>query len=269
MQVSVIRTERVSSRKGVTEELEVTTKGYKLEAAGIDTMGALANLDHPIRGMSENTRLRLVTQARLQHARKTGAPAYELRPPELGKGFDLLPEPQPGDIFYDIEGDPHYEGSLEYLHGVWCNGQFQVFWGHDHQAEAQALADLLAFFRAHLDAYRHLRQSDIIVVAPYNAQVNALRDALPAGIRVGTVDKFQGQEAPVCFVSMTASSAEETSRGMEFLFSLNRINVAVSRAMGLALVFGSPRLREAKCDTVEQMRLVNIVCALPTVRLAE
>ena len=109
---------------------------------------------------------------------------------------------------------------------------------------------------------RPMRHTDIIVVAPYNAQVNALRDALPDGIRVGTVDKFQGQEAPVCLVSMTASSAEETSRGMEFLFSLNRINVAVSRAKGLSLVFGAPRLREAKCETVEQMRLANTMCAL-------
>ena len=109
---------------------------------------------------------------------------------------------------------------------------------------------------------RRIRKSDIIVVAPYNLQVNALREALPDAIRVGTVDKFQGQEAPVCIVSMTASSAEESPRGMEFLFSLNRINVAVSRAKGLALVFGAPRLREAKCETVEQMRLVNTLCAL-------
>jgi uncharacterized protein len=109
---------------------------------------------------------------------------------------------------------------------------------------------------------RPVRQSDIIVVAPYNAQVTALGEALPEAIRIGTVDKFQGQEAPVCLVSMTASSAEETSRGMDFLFSLNRINVAVSRAKGLALVFGAPRLREAKCESVEQMRLVNTLCAL-------
>jgi uncharacterized protein len=113
---------------------------------------------------------------------------------------------------------------------------------------------------------RPIRQSDIIVVAPYNAQVNALREALPEAIRVGTVDKFQGQEAPVCLVSMTASSAEETSRGMEFLFSLNRINVAVSRAKALALVFGAPRLREAKCDSLEQMRLVNTLCSLRSVK---
>lgn len=62
---------------------------------------------------------------------------------------------------------------------------------------------------------------------------------------------------------MTASSADETARGMEFLFSLNRINVAVSRAKALALVFGSDRLREANCSSIEQMRLVNTLCALP------
>ncbi len=125
----------------------------KLEAAGIATMEALASLDHPVRGMAENTRLRLTTQARLQHARKTGEPAFELRPPEPGKGFDLLPEPQPGDIFYDIEGDPHYESGLEYLHGVWFDGQFRAFWGHDHAAEAQALSELLGFFRDRLAAH--------------------------------------------------------------------------------------------------------------------
>lgn len=114
-----------------------------------------------------------------------------------------------------------------------------------------------------------IHAGDIIVVAPYNAQVNALFEALPAGIRVGTVDKFQGQEAPICLVSMTASSAKETSRGMEFLFSLNRINVAVSRAKGLALVFGAPRLHEAKCNTVEQMRLVNTLCALQKFKSSE
>ncbi len=115
---------------------------------------------------------------------------------------------------------------------------------------------------------RPMTEDDIIVVAPYNAQVNALRDALPAGIRVGTVDKFQGQEAPVCIVSMTASSAEETSRGLEFLLSLNRINVAVSRAKALALVFGAPRLRQARCETIEHMKLVNVLCCLPTLATA-
>ena len=110
---------------------------------------------------------------------------------------------------------------------------------------------------------RHVTEADITIVAPYNAQVNELMDALPKNIRVGTVDKFQGQEAPICLVSMTASTAEDSSRGLEFLLSLNRLNVAISRAKGLALVFGSPKLRAASCGTVEQMRLVNTLFALP------
>jgi uncharacterized protein len=142
----------------------------KLETAGITTMERLAGLDHPIRGMADTTRARLVTQARLQHARKTGAPAFEFRKPEPGKGFDLLPAPQPGDIFYDIEGDPHYEGGLEYLHGVWFEGQFKAFWAHDHAAEARALAELLDFFRKRLAAYPEAR---IYHYAPY--EITALR----------------------------------------------------------------------------------------------
>lgn len=142
----------------------------KLEAAGISTMESLARLDHPIRGMAENTRSRLVTQARLQHARKSGDPTFELRSPDTGKGFDLLPQPQPGDIFYDIEGDPHYEGGLEYLHGLWLDGEFRAFWAHDHDAEAQALGDLLAFFRQRLDAFPRAR---IYHYAAY--EVTALR----------------------------------------------------------------------------------------------
>jgi len=142
----------------------------KLEAAGVDTLELLSTLDHPIRGMTDNTLFRLVTQARLQHARKTGEPDFELRAPQPGKGFDLLPEPQLGDLFYDIEGDPYYKGGLEYLHGIWCDGQFQAFWAHDHEAEARALEDLLAFFRARLAKYSTAR---IYHYAPY--EITALK----------------------------------------------------------------------------------------------
>jgi uncharacterized protein len=143
-----------------------------------------------------------------------------------------------------------------------------------HEGNSQTSLEEVSAIRATIDdllcgtwtekdgTTRPMCESDIIVVAPYNAQVNALREDLPAGIRVGTVDKFQGQEAPVCLVSMTASSAEEIPRGIEFLFSINRINVAVSRARAVALVFGSPRLREVKCNRVEQIRLVNTLCSL-------
>lgn len=142
----------------------------KLEAAGVHTLEALSTLDHPVRGMAENTQARLVTQARLQQARKTGEPDFELRAPEPSKGFDLLPEPQPGDLFYDIEGDPHYEGGLEYLHGIWFDGRFQAFWAHDHDAEARALSELLAFFRARITQYPTAR---IYHYAPY--EITALK----------------------------------------------------------------------------------------------
>ncbi|NTF95998.1 TM0106 family RecB-like putative nuclease [Rhizobium rhizogenes] len=146
------------------------TQIKKLEAAGIATMEALAGLDHPIRGIADTTQARLVSQARLQHARKTGAPAFDLREPEPSKGFYLLPAPQPGDIFYDIEGDPPYEGGLEYLHGVWFDGQFKAFWAHDHPAEARSLSHLLEFFRERLAAYPEAR---IYHYAPY--EITALR----------------------------------------------------------------------------------------------
>ena len=77
---------------------------------------------------------------------------------------------------------------------------------------------------------------DIVVVAPYNAQVACLVEALPAGARVGTVDRFQGQEAAVSIFSMATSSVEDLPRNLEFLFSLNRLNVAVSRARGLSIL---------------------------------
>lgn len=103
---------------------------------------------------------------------------------------------------------------------------------------------------------------DILVVSPYNMQVNHLKAVLPQGALVGTVDKFQGQEAAVVLVSMATSSAEDMPRGMEFLFSRNRLNVAISRAKALAVVVANPRLFEAPCGRIEHMRLVNTLCFL-------
>jgi uncharacterized protein len=107
---------------------------------------------------------------------------------------------------------------------------------------------------------RALTYEDFIVVAPYNMHVRCLREALSEAVRVGTVDKFQGQEATVSFFSMASSSGEQVPRGLEFLYSRNRLNVAVSRARCLAYVVASPRLLEADCKTVEQMRLLNALC---------
>jgi len=106
---------------------------------------------------------------------------------------------------------------------------------------------------------RQLTPADIMVVAPYNSQVNDLRVALP-DCQVGTVDKFQGLEAPIVIVSLTASSSEDVPRGMEFLYSTNRLNVAVSRAKTLCIVVGNSRLLAARCNSVRQLQLVNVLC---------
>jgi len=103
-------------------------------------------------------------------------------------------------------------------------------------------------------------EEDILIVAPYNAQVADLKTRLPR-MRIGTVDKFQGQEAPVVIYSLTTSSPEEAPRGMEFLYSLNRLNVATSRAMTAVIVVGSPRLFEPECRTPRQIQLANALCA--------
>jgi uncharacterized protein len=102
--------------------------------------------------------------------------------------------------------------------------------------------------------------TDVLVVAPYNAQVSDLLVRLPKGACVGTVDKFQGQEAAVVIYSLTTSSPEDAPRGMEFLYSLNRFNVATSRAMSNVIVVGSPRLFEPECKSPRQMQLANALC---------
>jgi uncharacterized protein len=107
---------------------------------------------------------------------------------------------------------------------------------------------------------RALTLKDILIVAPYNAQVSALLEKLPAGSRVGTVDKFQGQQAPVVFYSLVTSTPEDAPRGMEFLYSLNRLNVAVSRAQCTAVIVASPALFQVQCKTPRQIELANAFC---------
>ena len=123
----------------------------------------------------------------------------------------------------------------------------------EHEGHRQESAAEVAAVRGVVAELRAAGVTDVIVVAPYNAQVNALREALP-GVRVGTVDKFQGQEAAVVIYSMASSSGEDVPRGLDFLLSRNRLNVAISRARCLAYLVCSPRLLEAhagrssRCD---------------------
>jgi uncharacterized protein len=107
---------------------------------------------------------------------------------------------------------------------------------------------------------RPIGYDDILVVAPYNAQVGQVASLLPAEARVGTVDKFQGQEAPVSVYSMTSSSPENAPRGMSFLYSRNRLNVATSRARCVSIVVAEPALLRVRARTPAQMRLVNALC---------
>jgi predicted RecB family nuclease len=129
-------------------------------------------------------------------------------------------------------------------------------------ALASACADLLAGATVTDDEgiTRPLVEPDILVVAPYNLAVHCIREHVPAGVRVGTVDRFQGQQAPVVFYAMTCSSGEDVPRGIDFLFDANRFNVAISRAQCLAVLVHSPRLLDTECHSLETMALVDGAC---------
>jgi uncharacterized protein len=133
----------------------------------------------------------------------------------------------------------------------------------------QLVDDLLGAKWTGRDGSKHkVTLDDVLVVTPYNAQVAKLAAALPDGARVGTVDKFQGREAPVVIYSLATSSAEDVPRSMEFLYDLHRLNVAVSRAQAVTFVVASPRLLEAHCRTPEQLHLANAMCFLGEARSA-
>ena len=133
--------------------------------------------------------------------------------------------------------------------------------------EVTVIADLVAHLTGGSLRWRDRKQDehvltrdDVLVIAPYNAQVADLRAHLPAGTRVDTVDRFQGQQAAVVLYSMTTSSAEDAPRGMEFFYSPNRFNVATSRARCACIVVGNPRVFTPDCQTPKQIRLANAFC---------
>lgn len=134
--------------------------------------------------------------------------------------------------------------------------------------EVEAVANLVARLTAEGSQWidekgtpEQMTGGHVIVVAPFNAQVVRLEERLaPMGVKVGTVDKFQGQQAPVVIYSMATSRPEDAPRGMEFLYSLNRLNVATSRAKCAAIVVASPRLFVPDCTSPRQMKLANALC---------
>ncbi|MFZ0665309.1 MAG: C-terminal helicase domain-containing protein [Acidimicrobiales bacterium] len=111
---------------------------------------------------------------------------------------------------------------------------------------------------------RAFTSEDVLVITPFNVQVREIKRALAttgySDVRVGTVDKFQGREAAVSIYSMASSTAEDATRGIEFLYDLHRLNVATSRARGLAVIVASPDLLRVFCRTTKQMQMVNALC---------
>ena len=423
----------------------------RLRAAGVSTMAALAKLpaQTQLPRIQADTKKRLSHQARLQvQTLASGKPVFELLPLSPGKGFERLPPPSDGDLFFDMEGNPLEDGGLEYLFGLYFfesgKAVFKTLWAHSRAEEKATFEAFIDFVKAHLarwpkahvyhyapyeptalkrlmslhgtredavdnllrqrklvdlamstcasnivllgdqmqlgqpiqgvhpgesgqstleyllqgeatiapqsgvflndtwrmhpdvcqfiseavydgrlqaeaknanqrlvlaaDAHSALKPTgikflavehdgcsqrseaeaeliqglfqsllgqryrdregvehamglaNILVVAPYNQQVILLKRMLPEDARVGTVDKFQGQEAEVVLVSMTTSSGEYLPRDIEFLYSKNRLNVAVSRARCLAVVLANPKLLDVDCKTPAQMALVNTLC---------
>ena len=180
------------------------------------------------------------------------------------------------ELFYEgkLESKPGLEAQR--LSGVGAFDGAGLWWlpvAHDGNQnysteEVEAVSRLVERFLApgatwtdERGVARQLRGGDLRIVSPFNAQVNRLAEQVAAfGVPVGTVDKFQGQEAPIVIYSMATSRPEDAPRGMEFLYSLNRFNVASSRARCAVIVVASPRLLEPVCRTPEQMKLANALC---------
>ncbi|NLZ10762.1 MAG: AAA family ATPase, partial [Alcaligenaceae bacterium] len=177
----------------------------------------------------------------------------------------------PDNALQTIQVPMNYNGILNQTSGV-------IFVPVEHQGNTQASdeeveeivrlsGELLGRpFTTKKGEVRPIGWSDILFVSPYNHQVGKLKQALGDDARVGSVDKFQGQEAPVVFFSLCCSDASEAPRGIEFLFDKHRLNVAISRAQALAIVVGNPALFHTPVNSVENMARVNVLARLGSYR---
>ncbi len=175
--------------------------------------------------------------------------------------YDDRLEPQPDLVTQRLDA-PGASGAGPRLHSQRTEGA-----DNESPAEADAVASLArdivdgnSTWTDRHGVIRPVTWEDVLIVAPYNAQVGAIRRRLPPEARVGTVDKFQGQEAPVSIYSMTTSTPELAPRGMDFLYSRHRLNVATSRARCVTIVVASPDLLRVRARTPAQMRLANAFC---------
>jgi hypothetical protein len=179
--------------------------------------------------------------------------------------------------FYEGRLKSHADTAFRELLGVRGTGLVKVSAGiqfvpvsHEDRSQSapeevevieRLVEELMGFrWRETKERSRPISAKDIMILAPYNQQVNLLRSRLRRDLKIGTVDMFQGQEAPVVIISMTASTLQDAPRGADFLFSKHRLNVSLSRAKTLAIVVGSPSLAAANCKDPGDMELVNLFC---------
>ncbi len=242
-------------------------------ATSIVLLGDPQQLDQPQKGVHPAG----VDISALSHLLNGRATIEEGKGLFLKETYRLHPEicAFTSEMFYDsrLVARPENETQVVHSQGA-ISGTGLRFVGVEHSGNqtdspeevakiAQLIAGLLdgnSAWTDKTDATKSFELKDILVVAPYNAQVSALKKGLPQGARVGTVDKFQGQQAPVVFFSMTTSTPEEAPRGINFLYSLNRLNVAISRAQCVAVIVASPALLQVECKTPHQMQLANALC---------
>ena len=158
----------------------------------------------------------------------------------------LLVKKESGIVFCGAEHDGNVQQSDEEVKRV--NSLYHELLGREYSATDGGT--------------RALSLEDFLFIAPYNAQVRALEAALPSGARIGSVDKFQGQEAPVCILSLCSSYGEYGSRGIAFILNRSRINVAISRAQCLAIVVADPRIADSAAGSIAEMMLLNLYCKL-------
>jgi uncharacterized protein len=225
-------------------------------------------------------------------------PSHAIHPPGAGASAlehilgDRATIPDVGGLLLDQTWRMHpdlcrytsaafYDGKLDGVDGLgrqeilgWSSGLRLVAVPHqgntnaspEEAREVARLAEQLTgrTWRDKNGAERPVVPTDILIVTPYNAQIRAIQRVLAAsgqtGFKVGTVDKFQGQEAPVVIYSMATSSADEAPRGLDFLYDPHRLNVATSRARALAIIVANPDLIRVSCRTPHQMILANALC---------
>jgi predicted RecB family nuclease len=242
-------------------------------AASLVLLGDPQQLDQPMRGSHPPG----ADRSALAHVLGSAATIPPTRGLFLETTWRLHPDlcRYTSEVFYDnrLESEPKLEVQRllgrEPLRGAGPRFVARPTIGYDNESpvEAAAVAELATSLVAGgatwIDkngAEHGLTWNDVLIVAPYNAQVGAITRLLPAGARVGTVDKFQGQQAPISIYSMTTSAPELAPRGLGFLYSRNRLNVATSRARCVAVVVASPELLRVRARTPAQMRLVNALC---------